>query len=177
MTINILDVGIIGATVVSAIIGLFRGATKEVITLITWIFAGIAAMQYGLVVGEYFTSVKTELVRHCIGGFILFIGVIIVGGIINFIVGKLVKLSGFTTLDKILGAFFGIVRSLLIVLITLLVFPFINDILADKPWWQESILLPKFKDLAADLESSMPEGLKEYHLKFLESLPQEQNKS
>lgn len=176
MTINILDMIIIGSTVLSAIIGLFRGMAKEAITLITWVAAAIVAKHYGLVVGEYFTSISTELIRHLIGGFILFVGVIILGGIVNFVVGKVVKVSGFVVLDKIFGAAFGVLRSLLVVLIILIVFPFVTDLAAKEKWWQESSLVPKFQDFADYLRPKLPESWKQDHSKILENLKPDQTK-
>lgn len=155
MTLSLLDMIIIGATIVSAVIGLFRGMTKEAITLLTWVIASVVAIKYGVVVGNMFGGISTDLIRHIIGGFLIFIGILIIGGVINIIVSKCVKVSGFVVLDKILGAGFGVLRSILVVLI---VIPIVNDISANEQWWKDSILIPKLHGLADDIKAIVPES-------------------
>ena len=176
MNLNLLDLVIIGTTILSAIIGLFRGMAKEVITLVTWVVAAIVARQYGLAVGDYFGNISTELVRHLIGGFILFVGILIIGGVINFLIGKFVKVSGFVVLDKMLGAVFGVIRSLLAIVIVLLVFPFLVDMFVKEKIWQESTLMPQFQQLANYLQNNLPKNWQPEKIKLPEIVPVEQGK-
>ena len=157
MTLNLLDICIIMTMAISAIIGLFRGMTKELITLVTWIMAGILGLKYGAVVGAMFTSVSTDMIKGIIGSSLIFIGVLIVGGIFNAIINKFVKISGFIFLDKVLGAVFGALRGVLIFMISIMI---INDGFAnfvnDKPLWKESILTPKLQAMAENVKSNFP---------------------
>lgn len=157
MSLNLLDIGIIVVTAVSAVIGLFRGMTKEFITLATWILASLLALKYGEVVGAMFTSVGTDMVRQIIGGSLIFIGTLIIGGIFNAVINKFINASGFILIDKILGAGFGVLRGVLVFMVSILI---INDAFAsfvnDKPLWKESILTPKLQTMAESVKSSLP---------------------
>ena len=131
----------------------YTGKEIKVITCHLGNGASIAAVKYGMVVGNMLGGVSTELVRSIIGGFLLFIGILIVGGIVNIILNKFIKISGFIVFDKALGAGFGILRS---VIILLLIIPLVTNICAEKTWWQESILIPKLQALAEQVRTNLP---------------------
>ena len=154
ITLNLLDIIVIGITMVSAIIGMLRGMVKESITLLTWVAATIVAVKYGLVIGNIFGSISTELIRHLIGGFLLFIGVLIIGAVFNILISKIVKVSGFIVIDKILGTVFGVLRS---VLVALIVIPLVADLCVNEQWWKNSSLVPKLQGLAEYVKVRVPQ--------------------
>lgn len=150
---NLIDLSIIVVTFISAIIGLFRGMTKELITLITWILAGVLSFKYGAVVGAIFNSVTTDMIRQIIGGSLVFIGVLIAGGIFNVLISKFVTINGFIVLDKVLGAGFGVLRS---VVILVFIVPLINDLFVNEIWWQSASLIPKLQAAAEYTKANLP---------------------
>lgn len=163
MTLNFLDICVIMATVISAVIGLIRGMTKESITLLTWVFASVLGIKYGVVVGAMFDSVSTEMIKKIIGGSLIFIGVLIVGGILNAIISKFVKISGFILIDKLLGAGFGVLRSWLILLILVAL---INDAFVNETWWKESTLIPKLHAMAESIKANLPQNWIQSYTEF-----------
>ena len=83
-----------------------------------------------------------------------------VGGMINFIVGKLIKKTGLTGTDRFFGLFFGAFRGLIaIIAITFFVKA---TPLSEDPWWQESRLVPQFSKVSEWVRSQMPEEFAKY---------------
>jgi membrane protein required for colicin V production len=83
--------------------------------------------------------------------------VLVVGGLCNFLLGKLVSSTGLSGTDRLLGALFGLLRGGAIVLAAVIVArftPFPND-----PWWQGSQLLPQFERTAVWAVRQFPESL------------------
>jgi len=86
--------------------------------------------------------------RLAVAYFILFVGTLMVGGMVNFLVGEFVKLTGLSGADKFLGMFFGLARGGIIVLLIVAGLHYIapEDMKQDD-WYQESRLIPEFVNI------------------------------
>ncbi|MGH8281158.1 MAG: CvpA family protein, partial [Gammaproteobacteria bacterium] len=93
--------------VVSALISLLRGFLREIVSLITWIVGFWVALRFARPVGDTFTVIHNPSVRVIIGFVILFVAILIVGAVINFIIGKIMKKTGASPADRVLGLIFG----------------------------------------------------------------------
>ena len=93
----------------------------------------------------------------------LFIGVLLVGGLANYLIGRLVESTGLSGTDRLLGGAFGAARGLAIVITFLLVSGF-TPIPAD-PWWKESSLIQRLQPLVQWSAAFLPQNLRE-HLDF-----------
>lgn len=150
-----LDLVILGIIALSALISLIRGFVKESISLITWIAAGIIAFRYFTPIAEMLNpQVSIPMLRAAIGFGVLFIGTLIFGAIINFIMGKLVSTTGLGGTDKALGVVFGGARGVLIV--TMLVLLASLTALPEADWWQNSATVGLFQNLAEWLKGVIP---------------------
>lgn len=155
------DYGIIGLIGLSALIGLMRGLVREVFSLALW----GAAIWLGLRFGRDF-SVHLESVipipsaRMAASFLILFIGTLLAGGLLAYLLGKLVDSTGLGGTDRLAGLLFGMVRGMLIAAVLVLlagVTPLPED-----PWWKQSKLIPPFQSLALWLRDQLPAGLASY---------------
>lgn len=158
---NWLDFVFIGILSLSVIISLFRGLVREVLSLFIW--AGSFWVAYTFVdVGANALTTYVDLpsARHLIAFVGLFIAALIVGGMINFVVGKLIKKTGLSGTDRFFGMFFGALRGLVaVVAITF----FVNATpLSEDPWWQDSQLAPHFVKVSEWVRTNMPEEFSNY---------------
>lgn len=151
------DWAIIAIVVVSALISLKRGFVKEALSLLTWIVAGGVAWLFGGALSQYLVEYievpSGRIIAACI---ILFIATLLVGALINFLIGELVRVTGLSGTDRFLGMAFGAARGglLVVVLVGLLS---LSPVQQD-PWWQQSILLPHFL-MVADWSKNFILGL------------------
>ena len=134
-----IDYVIVFLALVSAAVGVWRGFTSEALSLVTllaaiglaWTFAG--ALEPNL--GDW---VSTAEVRLWTARVIIFVAVLVIGGLVSWLARKLVKHSGLTGLDRTLGAAFGLARAALLVGLAVIVLQFLE--LDQEPWWQEARL-------------------------------------
>ncbi|MGJ8663682.1 MAG: CvpA family protein [Marinicella sp.] len=158
---NWFDLTILSILLLSIIVSLFRGLIREVLSLLIWIGAFWLAWTF-VDKGASWLEVFIELpsARHLIAFVALFLAALIIGGMINYLVGKMITKTGLGATDRFFGAFFGLGRGIIAVTALVLFLkatPFSQD-----PWWTESRLTPQFSKLADWVKKQMPEDMAEY---------------
>ena len=150
-----IDVVILALIALSAILSLFRGFVKEAVALATWLVALWVAMAFHEDLAAILSQwISTPSAQKITAFAVLFICVLLLGAIINFLASKLVDKTGLTGTDRLLGIVFGVARGGVIVAILVLLAgltPFPQD-----PWWQDSQLLGYFQELAMWMRSYLP---------------------
>jgi membrane protein required for colicin V production len=137
------DYAIIIVIALSTLISLTRGFVREAFSLAIWIAAFFVASWFYQDLAVYFTSFTDTTVRNGLAAVILFVLTLIVGALVNFLLGKLVDGTGLTGTDRVLGLVFGAARGVLIVTLVLFVIDSFTA-LAASDWWQQSQLIPHF---------------------------------
>ncbi|GLS26664.1 CvpA family protein [Marinibactrum halimedae] len=141
---NWADWTILTILLVSSLISLKRGFIKEALSLACWVAAFVIAMLFREPLSYLLTdSISTPSLRDIAAFAILFIATLLVGGLVNFLLGELVKFTGLSGTDRLLGMLFGALRGFILIMAILLLIPAVVPIDRD-PWWQQSVLIPKF---------------------------------
>jgi len=155
MAIAWIDVVIISLIALSAILSLFRGFVKEALALITWLIALWVAMAFYEELAAWLSQwIAVPSAQKVTAFGILFVCVLLLGAIVNYLAGKLVDKTGLTGTDKMLGVVFGIARGAVIVAILVLLAG-LTPVPQD-PWWQDSQFLGYFEDLAMWMRDFLP---------------------
>ncbi len=151
--VDLVIVAIIG---LSMITGLFRGFVKEIIALGVWILAFWLAFNYSQSLDPWLQKyLQDKTARTATGFIIILISTLIAGGIVNVLLGFILKHSGLSGTDRILGMAFGFVRGVFIVALIMVVIKMTS--LPSEQYARESQLYTKFNPLVNWLYSAMPE--------------------
>ncbi|MFP4207218.1 MAG: CvpA family protein [Wenzhouxiangella sp.] len=155
------DLVILAICGISMLVSLFRGFVREAFSLVVWflaVYAGLlAAEPFAERLSPWIDMPSARLIIAFVGVFVL---VLVVGGLVNYLLGKLVAGTGLSGTDRLVGALFGALRGVAIVLVAVIIArltPFPDD-----PWWRESRLLPEFERLAVMTVRYFPETVSEY---------------
>ncbi|MGP4843184.1 CvpA family protein [Marinobacter sp. 1Y8] len=137
-----IDWVIITIIAISTLISLKRGFVREALSLVTWVGAFIVARTFHPQMQSLLEStVETPLVRLVAAFAILFFGTLIVGAVINNLIGQLIKASGLSATDRVLGMVFGLLRGLIIVVVAIALVRYTP--LSRDTWWQESVMIDR----------------------------------
>jgi membrane protein required for colicin V production len=145
MAFNQVDIVILIITVLSSVFGLWRGLIKEVLSLLTWIAALLVSRVYSEPLAGLMTGmIQNDGIRYVSAFAILFVIVMMLGTFLNFLMSKLLNVTGLKFADRLLGAVFGVARGVIIVLVILFV---TSVFVSETELWQKSQLIPYGMDL------------------------------
>jgi len=162
------DYCVLALIALSALIGLVRGLVQEVFSLALWAGAGWVALHYNHAFAAHLEKlIPLDSARMVVSFISIFIGILIAGGMVGFLLGKLVSTAGLGGTDRLAGLLFGVARGALIVAVLVLLAG--ATPLPQEPWWKQSRLIPPFQSLALWLRGQVPAGLGS-QIKFPEAI-------
>lgn len=154
------DLSIIAIIGLSVLTGMFRGFVKELVALCIWALAVWVAYNHSASLDPYLQKYIHDQTARTIAGFvIIMIAILVIGGIFNAIVGFILKKSGLSGTDRILGMGFGFVRGIFLVALVMVVIKMTS--LPHETYSRESTLYARFDPVVAWLYSYIPGIIKQ----------------
>ena len=155
-----IDIAIVALIVLSAVLSLFRGFIKEALALASWLVAlWVAMIFYQDLAAVLEPWVNEPSIRNIAAFSVLFVCVLLLGALVNYLTSKLVTRTGLAGTDRLLGTLFGLARGVVIVAI-LVLFAGLTPMPQDS-WWQNSQLLGYFQELALWMRDYLPSDISE----------------
>src|SRR5687767_9065738 len=103
-----IDIAILAVLGMSIITGLVRGFIKELIALCIWVLAIYLAYNYSGQLEPFLQNyIQDKTARSVVGFVLILLFILIVGGISNALLGMVLKRSGLSSTDRLLGMVFG----------------------------------------------------------------------
>ena len=154
----IIDIVIAVAVVISIVVGVLRGFVKEAISIAALVIAIWAALYFGPAAGDFSEGwLAAEDLQKWFGRVLVFLVVLAIGGLVGWIVAKLVRHSVLSGMDRFLGSLFGLARGVLLVSVAIIGGQFAG--FDNDEWWLESRLIPHLEVVAGWIKVMAPEGL------------------
>jgi membrane protein required for colicin V production len=151
-----LDYGVIGVVAVSLIWGAWRGLVREIISILGWIIAFLAANLFAGPLGESMPeSIPSPELRVLVAFLVVFVAALAVATLLGLVLSKIVHAIGLGGLDRTLGSLFGIARGALIVLAFALLAGLTE--LPRQPLWRDSVAGAPLAQAATAVKRWLPQ--------------------
>ena len=156
-----LDAVLLVVCCASLMLGAWRGLVYELFSLVGWVAAFWIARLFAGDVGAWLPVDGFDpTVRYAAGFVAVFVVAVFAWGLLSALAKKLIEVVGLRPVDRTLGALFGVLRGLGVVLVVTLVV--VNTPLHQQDWWVQSWAGPQLADLARTLVPSLPQELGKY---------------
>jgi membrane protein required for colicin V production len=137
MGIAILDWAVLAMLAVSLLVGALRGLVYEVLSVVSWVAAFVLAQWFAPDVAGWLPLGKaSETVRYAAAFVAVFVGVVFAGGVLAWLVKKMIEAVGLRPIDRTLGAAFGLLRGAMLLLAVAVIVNMSSLKSAD--WWVDS---------------------------------------
>lgn len=118
MDLNAVDIAILLIALISISIGAWRGFLYEVLSLAGWFVAFMVARWFAAEVAVLLPmSGASAGLRLVVAFVLLFVATAFAAGLVSWLVRKLVTRLGMRPVDRVLGAAFGMVRAVLLLVV------------------------------------------------------------
>ena len=148
---------IIGSVfLVSVLVGLLRGVTRELVSLAGWASGLVLAYFYAAQVGVVL-PIEPAALQTGLGALLILAGVLILAALVGALLRALMAAVKLSTLDRLLGAAFGFARAALVLGVAVLLAS--GTHVPEAGWWKQSMLLPWLQAGVAFASPLLPESL------------------
>lgn len=141
---NWADWAIVAIIGISSLISIKRGFVKEAISLVKWALAFFIAVAFAERMALLMMDmVDSASLRFLISFIVLFALTLVVGSMVVYLLGEVVRMTGLSGTDRLFGMVFGLARGVIVVMALLILLPMAFPVRQDE-WWQQSLLIPQF---------------------------------
>ena len=156
-----LDWILAGLLFFSLLLGAWRGLVYEVLSVLGWAASFYAAQWFAPQVALLLPwQSATEPMRYAAAFVLVFIAALFVAGLLAALLKRLVDAIGLRPVDRTLGAAFGALRGLILLLAATVVMDM--TALKSSDWWQESVGAQTLTAVLASLKPMLPEQFARY---------------
>ena len=111
------DWALLAVLAISVVVGLWRGLVFEVLSLVGWVVAFIAAQAFAPVVAAYVPiGVPGSALNHGIAFFATFVLALVIWALASRLVRLLIHATPLQPVDRVLGGVFGLARGAVLLL-------------------------------------------------------------
>jgi membrane protein required for colicin V production len=139
---NWLDWTIVAILALSTLLSLSRGFVKEALSLLAWVAALLVSTTFsGRLASQLVEFIANDSLRYASAYVLLFAATLMLGSLLNMLLAQLIKVTGLSGLDRLLGTVFGFARGLVVVLVLLFVLRAVLPV-DEQQRIEQSVLVP-----------------------------------
>ena len=163
LSLTAFDVVALAIIALSALLSLVRGATREALTIVSWLGAIVAAWYgYGYAQDLARMTIETGWLADAAAlVVVLVVPLIALKVLATMLADRLPEHGAFGTVDRIAGVVFGLARGALLVCAFYLGLTMLIEPDRHPGWIQEATVLPYVRDGAALIADLLPKGVEE----------------
>lgn len=159
--VSTIDWLLLGILAVSVLIGLWRGLVFEVMSLLGWVVAYFAAQWLTPLTAAYLPlGTEGSSVNQMFAFALSFVLVLVLWGLLARLVRLLISATPLTVIDRLLGAVFGLLRGLVLLLVITTLASMTPA--AKSPTWTESRGAVWLTALLKDMKPLLPAAVAEH---------------
>lgn len=140
----------------SMLTGAWRGLVFEVLSVLGWVLSFFVAQRFAVDMAALLPLGETGgALRYAAGFIVVLVAAVFACGFLAWLGQKLVHAIGLRPVDRTLGAAFGVVRGVLLLLVLTMVARLTP--LHEATWWQASHSAPILISVLTSLKRTLPE--------------------
>lgn len=152
------DYVVLAVIAASVLLGAWRGLISEVLALVAWVAAFLAGRALAPEIAPALSDwLKEPALQYAAAFVAILVAVLVIVALLRFVLSKLLRAVGLGPLDRFLGAVFGVVRGVLVVLLGVLIGGL--TALPQNVWWRQAWLAPPFETAALATKSWLPDAV------------------
>jgi len=152
------DYAVLAVVAASLALGAWRGLVSEVLALAAWVAGFVAGTALAPDLAPLFAGTLKDPALQYVAAFAVVVLVsLVLVTLLRLAISKLLRVVGLGSLDRFLGAWFGIARGVLVVLVAVLVGGL--TALPQQAWWREAWLAPPLETAVLAARTWLPPAL------------------
>jgi membrane protein required for colicin V production len=153
-----IDLAFGSVVLLSLLVGLVRGLVSEVLSLMGWVVAYVAAQAFTAQVAPVIpVGSQGSPLNTAVTFVLIFVAVLMAWSFLSWMVRKLVQASPLSPFDRVLGGAFGLARGVLVALVIATAVSLTP--LAQSPAWQASQGVAGLQKVLSGLKPHLPADL------------------
>ena len=157
----VLDWLFVGVLAISTLVGIWRGLVTEVLSWLTWLAAFLLAQWFAGSVADWLPiGASNGALRYVAGFIVVFVGVLLLGGLVTFLMAEMLSAVGLRLIDRLLGAVFGLMRG---VLLSLAIVSVVGTTpVRESTVWRSSVGVRWSENSLSLLKPLLPQSVRKY---------------
>ena len=155
------DYAVLAIIGISILLSIIHGFVRELLALASWIVAFLVAQSFSVDMVPWLPAALSNPSLRLLAAFVaIFVVVLILMTLLSIIISHFVKKVGLSGIDRVLGAVFGLLRGLVIVMVMVLLAGLTT--LPKHPAWQHAISSAPLELLANAIKAWLPYDLSKH---------------
>ena len=152
---TVFDYAVLAVILLSVGLGVWRGVVSEILALVAWVAAFFAARAEAATVAPWLAQQIAEPgLRMAAAYALVCLGVLLLFWIGRMLLSLMLKAVGLGLLDRLLGACFGVLRGLVVVVAAVMVGGMTP--LPATVWWRDAMFSPPLETAVIAIKPRLP---------------------